>query len=802
MRSATNREEAGRSVERLFLILRNFEINIAPCGRNMMNLATREIRTFRSIGTCIGVFLCLGAVALADEPVSAKRFEEKALPALEVEEPFDFIRQHAEGLPPRPRDPSAKPNDGEIEIGQGWRILIPADASVPLVSGAEELQRHLKDAMGVAVEVKRAETLDDWRDHQKTIVAAARDKMPGIGEALKGTKDYQIAVIDQTIAVPGFDDRGAMFGLYNLIMRFNLREAPYLPKDLNTVRHSLYQVRMTLSGLGWMEWPDRYLATLPLYGFDALHCSIYRNPNNAPGVDPHWSDATKRKHPPGVVQSLIDRAGKFGVEMYAPLLYHYTGEPENVEGLRKLVRDVITEFPKIRGYVLLTEGFYYKSWFGAGGHGDQNLRDWATEWAKAVGIAAEEAHKINPKIEILPWEYNLAFSPQNAETKAFVMTQLPETVIPLLTFENGKGFELDGQKGYLRDYAINQVGPAEVTQAQLLEVRKRNFPAVYSKADTFASWQFGTFPYLPFPYQWHARYEAMKEWKIDGALETWSYGFKPNWVAEMRAWSAWTDAPPLDDLLRQIARREFGPDGVEDALKAWKHFSEAIQVYPDTGPNWGSCNAVASPLFFEKPKPRAMTLSHSWSDQGLWSGRSQLNPYWPYVPQRLFFWPDFTNTRDRAKDYIAFFTVPVFQKYLNLAADRMEEGLRSYRKAALNAPEAKQKTAFREVLLAEQLQRMMRSEHAVIEFEQHRLALARAIDVAEKRALLDKMSAILKEERERTVSSRETARRDSRLGYEWEQDYIYTPDTIDEKLKVIDDTLDRQIPNFRRDNDL
>ena len=69
-------------------------------------------------------------------------------------------------------------------------------------------------------------------------------------------------------------------------MRFSLREGPYLPRNLDTVRHSLYQARMTLSGLGWMEWPDRYLATLPLYGFDAIHCSIYRNPNNAPGPSP------------------------------------------------------------------------------------------------------------------------------------------------------------------------------------------------------------------------------------------------------------------------------------------------------------------------------------------------------------------------------------------------------------------------------------------------------------------------------------------------------------------------------------
>jgi hypothetical protein len=749
-----------------------------------------------------GVLLCLGLAGTVCGQVSSKQFEDKALPALEAEASYDFLRQHTEGLSPRPRDPGLRPRADEIEIGEGWSIEIPAGASPALVTAGEELQRYLKDAMQVQVALTRPAQPGDWRNRPRVIVAAARDRLPGCGEQLKASKDYRIAVSGNTIAVCGFDERGAMFGLYNLIMRFSLREGPYLPKSLDTVRHSLYQARMTLSGLGWMEWPDRYLATLPLYGFDAIHCSVYRNPNNAPGPEPYWTDAVMRRHKPGAMKDLLRRTARFGIDFYAPLLYQYTGTPENVEGLRKLVRENVTEFPEIRGYVLLTEGFFYKKWFGAGGQGDQDLRAWVREWAKAVSIAAEEAHAINPKVEILPWEYNVAFSPDQADTKAYVMTQLPESTIPLLTFENGKSFELDGQKGYLRDYAINQVGPAEVTQAQLLAARKRNFRAVYSKADTFASWQFGTFPYLPFPYQWYARYKALEEWKIDGTLETWSYGFKPNWVAEMRAWYAWSDAPPLDDLLRQIARREFGEGNEESALAAWKLFSEAIQVYPDTGPNWGSCNALAAPLFFSKPKPRAMTLAHSWSDQQQWSGQSQLNPYWPCVPSRLIFWPDFSNRRNAAESYISFFTVPVFQKYLKLSADRMEQGLQSYRQAALRAPEPKRKLAFREVLLAEQLQRMMRSEHAIIEFEGLRLALAKASGAEEKRELLQKMTALLQEERERAVSSREAARRDSRLGYEWEQDYIYTPDTIEEKINLLDETLSRQIPAYRQQNGL
>ena len=64
--------------------------------------------------------------------------------------------------------------------------------------------------------------------------------------------------------------------------------------------------------------------------------------------------------------------------------------------------------------------------------------------------------------------------------------------------------------------------------------------------------------------------------------------------------------------------------------------------------------------------------------------------------------------------------------------------------------------------------------------------------------MLRQMEQILKQEIKRTEAALETARRDSRLGYEWEQDYIYTPDTIEEKLKLLRVTLSEQIPRYCR----
>ena len=747
-------------------------------------------------------------------------FMQEAMQVLPVEEPYDYHRELKEGPVHRlRRDPLAQATAEEMAVpAEGWRVLIHAEAGSLVSVAADDLREYLDTSMQVRVDVQQAGSLEDWPTLGGAIIAGTREHMPGIGEELKGSKDYEIRVDPdradradrRRIVVCGFDDLGVMHGLYNLEARMNLREGPFLPRDLNTVRHSRYQTRMVLSWLGWMQWPDSYLSHLAHDGYDAIFASVYANPNGVPGP-PHYDII--RKQDAGKLQDLIRRANHLGIKVYTPILYANTREPENKAGLREHVRDIVTEFPGIHGYILLTEGFYFEKFFGAGGHGKQDLREWARHWTEAVGIVAEECHRIDPRIEVLPWEYNIDFRPQRVELKRHVTSLLPQDTIPLLTWENGKEFEIDGLCGYLRDYSISQVGPAEVAAGQISEAKDRGMQ-VYCKVDCFATWQFGTTPYLPCPQQWQRRYDALSDHGIDGTLETWSNGYKPNFIAELRAWSCWTDPVAFDTLLRSIARREFGSGSEDLVLRAWDHFSRAIQLVPDTGPSMGTNAAVGNPLFFDQPPARVMTLHNSWWDEEQKSHwRHRVDPYWPYAHPVVVFTPDFTNRTNRAESYARARSgiglveleerlpkagvLPVFNKYVLLAADEFEVGLKLYREAARCAPEGKRAGAMKEVLLVEQIQRMLRSLHAVLEFEDLRFWLTGTEDPGEAESMLDRMTEILTEEIVRTEASLETARRDSRLGYECEMDYVYTLYTIGEKLRLLRETLEEQIPAHR-----
>ena len=761
-----------------------------------------------------------GRWALAQAEATTEAFSQQLLQFLPEEKPYDYHKRLSEGpVHTAHRSAEARRQPDELELPErGWKLVWHRRNSPVLQEAVRDFQDYLNKSMQVHIELDGRDSLEDWPRTQRSIVVGTRAHLPGCGQELKGPKDYEIVASPERIVVCGHDERGAMYGLYNLEARMNLREGPFLPAGLKTVRRSLYDVRMVMSWMGWMEFPDRLLAHLAHDGFDAIFASVYANPNGDRTTAESSTDFYARlmyrvrRQDPTRMKDLIRRASRFGIKVYTQIIYQYQGTPESEADLRRLVRDNVRQFPDIRGYVLLTEGFWYKKWGGGHGASREYLEDWAKNWCRAVAIVAEECHRIDPTIEILPWEYNIDFRPRNVDVKRYFIQQLPAGTIPLLTWENGKSFEIDGLRGYLRDYSISQVGPAEVTEAQIGEARRRGMK-VYTNGDTFVCGaQLQTVPYHPFPYQWHERYRAMEKHGIRGTLESWSTGYTPSLQTELRAWSCWSDAPPLDQLLGAMAARRFGHEGKEHVLKAWKLLSEAIRLVPDTGPTWGTSNAVGNPLFFREPPARTATFHHSWTDHQAWMGYlgGEINPYWPFTVSRLVFYPDFTNRSNKAEQYARSSSgvesagnrklppviLPVFLKYLRLSAERMDEGLRLYRAAAMNSPSAKRADALREALVAEQIQRMLRSEHAVLEFEDLRLQLATQQDRKKADEILGRMKTIAGEELARTELSRVAATRDSRLGFQFECDYVYTPYSLREKLQTLRETL-QQLQEYR-----
>lgn len=744
-------------------------------------------------------------------------FAREVARVLPADQPYGHHKRIAEDPVHVPvRDPGLAPGPDEFSLAEGaWRLCYVSGGSGIIENGAEDFQQFLKAAMQVEIALEKVETFKGIKRKEHLVLAGVKEHFPQYAAIVKRAKGYALIKEKQSLSVVGYDETGVLQGLFSLEAQMKLREAPFLEKSLRLVRESVYERRMVLSGLGWMEWPDNLLSHIAHNGFDGLFTSVYANPNGDRTTAESSTDFYARllykvrKQSPERIHDLVKRAARWGVKVYTPIIYQYTGTAESEEGLRRLVRDITREFPDMGGYVLLTEGFWYQKWGGLHGADEAVVKEWADNWGRAVGIVTEECHKVNPGTHVLAWEYNIDFRPQNTKLKRYFIQKLPQDAIPSLTWENGKGFELDGMQGFLRDYSLSQVGPAEVTQAQIEEANARGMK-VFSKVDTFASWQFGTIPYLPFPGQWRKRYDALARYGVKGTIESWSSGFTPNFISELRYWTCWEDSLPFADLLGKMASRLFGKDQREKVLKAWEHFDTAIRQIPDTGPNMGTNNAIGNPLFFKEPPLRTATFHYSWTDHNAWMSYlgGQLNPYWPFTVSRMVFYPDFSNKVNKAELYARSATgivaspdtplLPVFLKYLKGAAEEMEKGLKLYRSAALASPEWKRAGAVREVVVAEHLHRMMESNAAVLEFENLRLQWTAAENAQQANGLLDRMEEILKAEIARTELSQLAVSKESRFGFQFEQDYVYTPYSLGEKMKLLKETLEEQLPAARR----
>ena len=91
----------------------------------------------------------------------------------------------------------------------------------------------------------------------------------------------------------------------------------------------------------------------------------------------------------------------------------------------------------------------------------------------------------------------------------------------------------------------------------------------------------------------------------------------------------------------------------------------------------------------------------------------------------------------------------------------------------------------------------MQSDCAVLEFEDLRLHMEQEQDPQKAGEMLDRMEAILRDEIGRTERALLAASRDSRLGFQYEQDYVYTPYSLKEKLALMRETLEKQLPERR-----
>ena len=668
------------------------------------------------------------------------------------------------------RNMALAPRPDELVVGDGFAVAVAKDAPALVRRAAEDFVDYLVTSMGVkGALVEKANT-------------------PGVAVALDNTMKkgaYDIEVAARGVRIRAADERAAAQGFYRLEDRMNLRCAPYLKRGMER-RAPLYSPRMSHPGYRVDVFPDGYLGRMAHAGIDAI--VVYVN-------DLDLKDRSRD------LGDIVRRAKAWGLDTYFyPNHISTPVHPDDSgadEAFAASYGKLTAKYPDVRGFVFVGESCFFPSKDervknrGAAAAPDDRrppqdrfaCRDWG-DWLRAV----QKAVRRNvPDADFVFWTYNFYWN--KLEQRREMMERLPKDVKVHVTFELGGGNPRPG--GYvngLEDYTIASPGPS-VRFKEEAAIAKELGLGLSSMVNTLGrTWDFGTAPYEPFPFQWKRRWDAMRAYHDGNGLvsimENHHYGWMPNFVDELAKEAFTEGGMDFDEHVRAIAARDFGP-GADEALAAWREMSEAICDYSATARDQYGPYRIGPAYPFTALQDRIPN-----SDFPPRAGRGSKDRI-GYICRINYLDRNFVaGIRDASA------SEPAFRKECELLermSAKMSSGAGKLARAAASAPAFCARRARREADVASYIACCVATMLHVKAAAAEQLAIESGrLDEAGEKAARERIFAIARAERENAAAALPLVQRDSRLGYEASMGYHGGEEQIRWKIGLIDRFLSSQ----------
>jgi len=503
--------------------------------------------------------------------------------ALQAEEPYEFRRRLETVHQADRHDKAACCAADEIALADGLEIALVPNASELVRRAAADFVDYLSVSMNVdacvthrglkigAENVLSAGLVSDYAE-------ADRPKLKPHG--------YTVSVGPGTLALAGADERAVAQAFYHLEDVMNLRRAPFLKKGTR-VRTPRFDVRMTHSGYGNDIFPEGHLNQMAHAGMTAILVFL------------DDIDKTKAQDYQDL-KALIRTAKKYGLDTY---LYSYIQafvHPDDGDAVfEQSYGRIAGYYPEAKGIVLVGESCQFPSKdprvqpveYGKHDPNDKRpLAGWFPckdypQWLDAVKRAI---HAKAPGMELVFWTYNWGWAPKGERVR--LIDELSKDTTLMATFEMmERQTKRNGLSCPTADYSISFAGPGQYFSSEAVAA-KRNGLRLYTQANSGGvTWDYGTVPFQPIPYQWHARWSAMAkahdDWGLSGVMENHHFGWWPSFLSELEKEEFTEGGMPFEQHLRAIAVRDFGEKNADRALAVWKKWSDLARDYVPTDDN-------------------------------------------------------------------------------------------------------------------------------------------------------------------------------------------------------------------------
>lgn len=669
------------------------------------------------------------------------------------------------------RNDKLSPLENEFVIKDGTAIVIGENASDVILTAAQDFTAYLFESMNIGAYIKKQPPTGD---NSCIHVSLAKDTGENLGE-YEAYKGYRITTEKENIRICAFDDRGAASAIYRLEEIMTERKAPFIPCGICESK-PMFSPMMVHSGYGLDDFPDAHLQQIAHAGRDAI--LVYTK-----GVD-------ESERWPLDFNTLVYRASKYGIDVYAYSEMHITMHPEDdgaeahYEGI---YGKIFKNCPGIKGVILVGEsvGFPSKDEHVMGIYPKDTRVDgiptgklppgWypCCDYPQYVDLIKKVVRKYNKDADIVFWTYNWGY--QSEERRLKLINSLPTDISLLATFEMIEPYQYpNGAVAFCSDYTLSYEGPGQYFKSEAIAAKKRGIK-LYSMTNTAGlTWDLGCIPYEPMPMQWIKRCNAVikahDEWNLSGLMEGHHYGFYPSFISKLTKRMFTEPREKPEDILNEILISEFGDD-IEKLSKGFELFSEAITYcVPTSGDQYGAFRVGTSyPLCVDV----------------------MVNiPRKEYA--RMYSYPHYTEGNGDGNSYI---TLRIDEEIASLRKmkELFDKGLE-----ILDSIENKN----------ENLERLLNMSHFISHciltginakiMYTYRCALKTTKTKEGLIKLLDEIEALVKLERENAENSIQYVQNDSRLGWEPRMEYSTDEEHIRWKMRHSDYVLNEEIPLYRR----
>ena len=493
---------------------------------------------------------------------------------------YDFLKRLLVVHQPGRFDRSIAPEEDEYVFRDGVNIILPACCGEIIETAARDFVDYLFTSMDTpAMLVKTGET--------GVRLAISHD----LGEANERL-GYRITV-DENICIEGYDERGVAQGLYHLEDIMNLRRAPYLKKGVET-RRTLLVPRRVLSGYGIDEYPDAYLSALAHAGITGLMLWI-RGINESLKGYLDFND-------------LALRARKYGLDIYVEVYLHLDVHPDD-EGAQEFYDNLYGELfrrcPYIKGAVIEGEACYFESRDPEVPAGVRPGWWPCRDFADLLVMIQKSIHKYSPNAELILCSYNWGWAPEDKRVR--LINLIPADVILTAGWEMFEHYSNLGFDEKCADYSLRVPYYGSYFKSEAEAAVRRGIMMQTIGNNCGRTWDCGTIPYMPAPYQWIKRFEKMREaydnLNLRGSDESIHYGVYPSIITELAKWALTKPYVDLEDLMRRIIISHYGETAACDVEKALRLWSDAYDysIPTDTDQYGALRTGPAYPFYVERP---------------------------------------------------------------------------------------------------------------------------------------------------------------------------------------------------------